>query len=350
MQRRTFLAASAGAAATGLAGCTGLLETQPAGVPPVLSDRPDAVYFPTHVEGMKMEDMGMDGDFAAAVMYSYPHRFWTVSGTEASKQSIRSEDAAHLMVSVWDPETKVVVPDAGVSLDVLKNGDTVTEEVVYPMLSQPMGFHYGANFALDGTGEYTVRVNVGGLRGVETTGSFDGRFTDPATIDLDLSYSQGEKENITYENTPDRAGERTARPQMSMDMPLGTAPTPDELPGTAVGTATSGDATFVATAVQAERFGTGTHLAVSPRTPYNGMVLPLMGLEATVERGGETVFDDRLAPTLDPELAYHYGATLDSLESGDEVTVRVTTPPQVARHEGYETAFMSFEPMAFTVA
>ena len=351
MNRRTFLAASAGAASAGLAGCFGLLETQTAGQPPVLSDRPDAVYHPTHVEGMKMESMGMSGDFAAGVMYSYPHRFWTITGAETSKHSIQSDDAAHIMVAVWDPETRVVVPDAGVSITVTQDGDVVTEEVIYPMLSQPMGFHYGANFPLNGTANYTVEVDIGGLSGVRTTGAFEGRFEESTSIDLDLSYSEAEKQNITYENTPDRAGDLTAVDAMTMmDMPLGIAKPADELPGTTVGTASSGDAQFVVTSIEAERFGSGTHLAVSPRTPYNAMLIPRFGLEATVDRDGETVFDGELDAVLDPEFGYHYGATVDSLTAGDEVTLRVTTPPQVARHEGYETAFLSFEPMTLSVA
>jgi len=61
MRRRDFLAGAGGLAAAGLAGCSGLVTTEPAGAPPVLSDRPDAVYFPTHVEGMKMAETGRAG-------------------------------------------------------------------------------------------------------------------------------------------------------------------------------------------------------------------------------------------------------------------------------------------------
>lgn len=53
MDRRRFLRASA-SVATALppAGCSSLFETEPMGAaPPVLEDRPDAVYVPTHVEG-----------------------------------------------------------------------------------------------------------------------------------------------------------------------------------------------------------------------------------------------------------------------------------------------------------
>jgi arylsulfatase A-like enzyme len=40
---------------------------------------------------------------------------------------------------------------------------------------------------------------------------------------------------------------------------------------------------------------------------------------------------------------------VDHLHSGDEIELTVTTPPQVARHEGYETAFLNMDTMTFTV-
>ncbi|WP_435365468.1 DUF7350 domain-containing protein [Haloarchaeobius sp. DYHT-AS-18] len=350
MRRRTFLAAGASATAAGLAGCAGLLETQTAGVPPVLSDRPAAVYYPTHVEGMQMEDMTMSGDYAVGLMYSYPHRFWTVSATETELVDIESDDAVHLMVAVWDPETKVVLPDAGVSIEVTKDGELVTEETIYAMLSQPMGFHYGANFPLEGTASYDVEVSIGGLSGVETTGAFEGKFGESTSVTLDLSYSEGEKEQIMYKNTEDRAGALEAVPPMEMQMPLGVAPAQADLPGRALDAPKSGDAVLATQAIDADRFGDGTYLAVSARSPYNRMVLPSMGLAATVTRDGETVFDGDLTPTFDPELHHHYGASVGTIESGDEVTLRPTIPPQAARHEGYETAFIDMSETTFTVA
>jgi len=75
----------------------------------------------------------------------------------------------------------------------------------------------------------------------------------------------------------------------------------------------------------------------------------MMGLTATVTRGGTTTFDDALTPALAPELGTHYGAVLDDLRSGDVVHLAVDTPPQFARHEGYETAFLDMPPMTVTV-
>ena len=122
----------------------------------MLEDRPDAVYFPAHVEGMAMAGMGAAGDYRFGLMYSYPHRFWNVNGTESSLTEIASDDDVHLMATVWDAETRQVLPDTGLSLEIERDGDLVSQEVIYPMLSQPMGFHYGANFGLDGDGEAGV--------------------------------------------------------------------------------------------------------------------------------------------------------------------------------------------------
>ncbi|WP_227134022.1 DUF7350 domain-containing protein [Halorubellus salinus] len=361
MDRRTFLR-TAGAAATAsalgsTAGCTGLLETRSARSPPVLEDRPNAVYFPTHIEGMEMGEMGKSGDYAAMTMYSYPHRFWNVNGTSVEKTPIQEGDDAHVMVSVFDPETRQVLPDAGVSIAIESDGETVSQETIYPMLSQPMGFHYGANFDLGDVdaATLTVNVSVGGLEGsgVTMTGDYAGRFSEGATIPVELPYSEATKENITYEQTPDRAGELAARGpmQMDMDMPMGVAPAPGDLPGRVLGDPAnddpkSGDAVFATTVVDADRFD-GRYLAVSPRTPYNGYVIPRMGIQATVDRDGDTVFDDALDRVLDPELGYHYGASVD-VQPDDDVTLSVTTPAQVARHEGYETAFLEFDDVELT--
>ena len=63
-----------------------------------------------------------------------------------------------------------------------------------------------------------------------------------------------------------------------------------------------------------------------------------MGVAATVD--GER---HRLERTLDPRLGYHYGTTVAGVESSDRLRLATETPPQVARHEGYETAFRAGE-------
>ncbi|WP_255151831.1 iron transporter [Halorarius halobius] len=348
MRRRDVLRAGLGAGTAALAGCTGLV-TEPVGAPPVLEDRPDAVYFPTHVEGMEMAGMGKSGAYRFALMYSYPHRFWNVNGTETSLTEIDDEDSVHLMATVWDAETKQVLPETGLSIEISQDDDLVTQEVIYPMLSQPMGFHYGANFPLSGDGTYDVTVSVGGVS-TRRTGAFQGRFEDATNATIPFEFSESALNELKYERTPDRAGNRAAVEPMEMGMPMGFAPTEEELPGEVAATATTGDAKLVVASLDAPPEGVDGdgYLAVSARTPYNRMVIPAMAMEATVTRDGETVHDGALTRTLDPDLGYHYGAGVD-IESGDELELRVTTPPQVARHEGYETAFMQFDPVEVSV-
>jgi hypothetical protein len=74
-----------------------------------------------------------------------------------------------------------------------------------------------------------------------------------------------------------------------------------------------------------------------------------MSLSAKLTRNGNAVFDDILRSTLDPELGYHYGAAVESVESGDSLTVTVDAPPQVSRHEGYETAFVKMPEMQMQI-
>jgi hypothetical protein len=52
---------------------------------------------------------------------------------------------------------------------------------------------------------------------------------------------------------------------------------------------------------------------------------------------------------MDPALGYHYGAPIRGLASADRLTLSVTTPPQVARHEGYETAFLDLSPASLSL-
>jgi len=341
MNRRTFLRAGAGVSALGLAGCAGLLETRSTGNAPVPESRPDGIYVPGHVEGVEMVGTGERGDFAAGLMYSYAHRFWTVTGDTVERTAIEDGDDVHLMASIWDPESRTVLPETGLSLEIRRDGSLVSEEVIYPMLSQPMGFHYGANFGLDGDGSYTVRLSVGGVS-TRRTGAFRGRFGEPTTIDVEFEYSQSDRDRISYE-VLDRGGEPGAVDPREMEMmPDSFAPAVEELPGSVLGSGRSNDAVLVATALEEPPEGVdgeGTYLAVSARTRYNGMVIPAMGLAGTLTRDGEAVFDGRLVRTLDPDLGYHYGAVVEGVEPDDELTLTPTTQPQTARHEGYETAF-----------
>jgi len=352
MHRRQFLAAAAGATATGLAGCRSLFETRSSRSPPLVENRPDAVYVPTHVEGMQMSGTTTVGDYGIALTYSFPHRFWQVDVDETNRVSIQGSDTVHLMTTLWDRETNVVIPNDGMRVTVTQDGDPVASGRLWAMLSQNMGVHAGDNFALDGDGAYDVEVSVDPVAD-RTTGAFADRFTDLETANFTLEFSQSTLDETRFERLQDRQGNRGAVQAMEMDMvPTASTPASEELPGTVLAEPGSGDARFPTTRLDAPPAGVegdGRYLAVSARTPYNEYPLPLMSLSATVTRDGSTVFDDSLSGTLDPDLGYHYGAAVESLESGDEIALTVDSPPQISRHEGYETAFFDFEEMRITV-
>jgi hypothetical protein len=345
MNRRAFLAA-AGVGVTGaLAGCAGFSTTAYSAEPPLVENPPAAVYVPSHVEGMEMVGMADAGDAKVAVSYSYPHRFWTVEqdGTEFETQrvDVGSDDTVHLMATVWEPETGVVVPNTGLSIEISTDEGLVSEEVVYPMLSQQMGFHYGANFPLDGNDVYDVRVSVGATS-VDRLGSLSDRLGEPATATVSFDYREAARNEIDYTVFEEsRRGQRDAVPPMSMEMmPVGRVPNPDSVAGEPLGRATIGDLVLRGYAVEADRFGDDPYLVVTAGTPYNDLVVPGMALSARVPGDGRAAFAGRLDPALDPELGFHYGATAPLLAGDDEVELTVEIPPQVARHEGYETAFL----------
>ncbi|RLM57137.1 iron transporter [Halobellus sp. Atlit-31R] len=354
LSRRALLGSVATGTLLGTAGCLQTLGFQRQSAwrdPPLAEDRPDAVYVPAVIEGMQTYGKTTAGRYGVALTYSYPHRFWTLSGTETSKTVVEADHDLHLMVSLWDTETGRVLPlDSGLTIEIRNADGLVTEEVAYPMLSQTMGFHYGSNYALDGEGEYEARVRVGGVS-LRRTGEFAGEFESAATAVIPFTFDTDELHSVSIER-PTNAGVRDAAMAMEMDgIPVGRVPTADSLAGRHLGRRTVGDAvfhTFLVTDGDG-RFGPEPYLYVSARTPYNRIVLPMMGLDATVRRDGETVFDDALTRTLDPDLGYHYGASVPDLRSGDDVTISTTVPPQVARHDGYETAFREMSDVSMAV-
>lgn len=345
MQRRTFLGAAGLGLTASLAGCstaTNLFETTNNREPPLVENRPDSIYIPTHREGMQMIGMGKAGGLTVGLMYSYAHRFWTVDNDGGEFVSnmvpLQSDDSIHLMAVVWEPESGVVIPSTDVTVELTNDDGVVYQEVVYPMFSQRMGVHYGDNVGLDGDDIYTAKVTVAGIP-FERFGSFAGEFEQAATAEIQFDYREGQRNDIPYALLEDRQGQRGALPTMEMMMPTGVAS--DSLPGDSLGEGktASQDITMRGQAVTDDRFGDSPYLLVSPKTRYNGYLVPGMSLSATVERDGETVFDDQLSAGLDPEAGLHYGAPVEGLSADDAVTVSVDVPPLLARHEGYETAF-----------
>ncbi|SEO50401.1 Fe2+ transport protein [Halorientalis persicus] len=354
MKRRQYLAVLGTGSVASVAGCMGLLETEQRSVrmPPLVDNRPSAVYIPTHVEGMEMAGMKEASRLRLALSYSFPHRFWTVDIDRTNQVSVQSDDSAHLMVSVWDGETNTVIPTSNASVTVTQNGSTVTQKDMWPMLSQNMGFHYGDNVQLDGDGTYEVNVRFGPV-GTRRTGAFRDQFGEQATPAFTMEFSQSKLEALMFERLSDREGNRGAVAPMDMEMmPIPQLPKPDGMPGSILGTGTSGDAKFVATVLDSPPAGvegSGSYLAVSARTPHNRFPIPMMSMTATVSGGDESKFDGPLTSTLDPNLKYHYGAVVDGIESGDTITITPQSVPQVARHEGYEMAFLDMSEMELTV-
>jgi len=281
-----------------------------------------------------------------AVTYSYPHRFWTVEPDGdtyvTNLTPVENDDTIHLMAVPWDADTGMILPNTGLSVDIEKSGDLVSQEVIYPMLSQRMGFHYGANFPLDGDGVYDLTVSVGGLS-IPRYGAFEGRFGAGGEATIAFEFSSKSLSELPYRQIDDRRFQAGAVDPMSMDaLPTGYAP--ESLPGATLGRGTSGDAAFLGSVVTADRFGPDPYLALSAHTPYNGLVIPGMGLSASVD-GADPV---GLDAAIDPALGFHYGRLIPELTPERTVELTIDVPPQVARHVGYETAFLEMPPCTLT--
>jgi|AntRauTorcE11898_2_1112593.scaffolds.fasta_scaffold00030_30 uncharacterized protein involved in high-affinity Fe2+ transport len=365
MQRRRLLQSLPAVAGASLAGCTSDIDgsgttetdtttdtatdTETTESTTTAPDGPSGIYVQTFMDEMVASGMGESGDLRAMLMLSIPHAFWNVNGTSVEKTSVADADSFHLMTSVFDAETNTALP-ASVNVEVLQDGDTVTQEVTYPMLSQRMGFHYGANFQVADFGSYVARVNFEGMGSTETMGELAGKYGEGVTVEIPFEWSESVASEFSVRDL-DQGGNRGAVKPMDMAAPQGVAPAPESLPGTAVGSKLADGARMVTRVVDGGgRFvEDGDYLYVSARTRYNGFVVPMMGVQATVTRDGDTVFEDRLTPVVDDEVGYHYGAACESVEPGDGVTVAATTPSQVARHEGYERAFRQMPDRTFTL-
>ncbi|MFC4451539.1 iron transporter [Halorussus aquaticus] len=352
MRRRDFLRASAPLGLAGLAGCIGNFQTQSSASSrfTTVANRKEKVYYPTHIDGMKMVGMGATGRYKVGLMYSRPHAFWTITDTDTNLSQVPEKATAHLMASIWDEKTGTVLPTANVSAEILKGGEEVDSRTLWPMLSQNMGYHFGDNVELSGGGTYTAKLSVGAMQ-ARRMGELRGAFGEQTSIDVEFEHSRSKLGNVSYEQLPDKKGDAGAIEPMDMKMPIAQVPERTDLPG-ALATGVSGDADFVAFSPEENPHFVAdgkSYLGVSARTPYNRYPLPFMSLSATLTRDGQTVYDDILRPALDPDLGYHYGAGVDDLQSGDSLTVTVDAPPQVARHEGYETAFIRMPKMEMTI-
>jgi len=345
--RRAFLAAAGAAGLTASAGCLGFLETERATRdPPLPENRPEAAYVPSHVEGMEMAGMQTSGRYACALTYTFPHRFWLVRTTDTDRVNVRGEDDVHLMVAVWDTETGTVLPEANVEIEHTGPEDETSSVTPWQMLSQQMGVHHGDNVALGPEGNYDVTVRV--VPPTTRRSSGESVATDPVEFDFSFTFDRGALDDLPFEDIPaDREGTEGAVDPMDMESAtLSQAPPADSFPIPVRGTSETGGAKLVVgTTSEFGDLAAGddeTYVAASLRTPHNRFVLPSASLSATVDAGGERVFDGDLVPTLDADLGYHYGAVVSAGEEIENATVSVETPPQISRHEGYETAFFDF--------
>ncbi|WP_222918351.1 iron transporter [Natrinema sp. SYSU A 869] len=382
MNRRGFLRGTATIGAVGTVGTAGCLERlgfeeeSAWANPPLVENRPDAVYLPSSREEMGTYGMAADGDYAVAISYTFPHRFWTVEATSDGKQlvDVNTDDSHHLMVTLWDRETHTVLP-VDMQVEILQDGSPVDAGISspWPMLSQRMGFHYGDNVRLPSEGEYTARIRAGPVS-LERTGAFEGRFKSAASLEVDFEYARSDVNDLSFETIEEsKRGNRDALSVMDHGEgsgnhdgdhsegsgdhggelgppPTGQGPPIADIPGESLGTERSGDAAITAFVIDADRFTGGeSYLAVCPRTPYNDIILPLMSLSVAVERDGDIVQEGALAETLDGEIGHHYGLEIADLAADDRVTITVNSPTQVSRHDGYETAFFEFDDITYTV-
>ncbi|MFB6071756.1 MAG: hypothetical protein ABEJ88_02190 [Halobacterium sp.] len=349
VSRRAFLGGAAGLGAASLAGCLGVLETRRATrEPPLPADRPDAPYLPTHTEGMGAADVAANGRYRCLVSYTFPHRFWLVTGDDTERVNTEAGEDVHLMVSVWDAETGVALPAASPRAELTGPKGKSKSVTPWQMLSQQMGVHYGDNVALgpEGRWDVTVRVAPGATRRANPVEPPES----PVAFETPFAFERSALEDLPYNDVPnDRQGTKGAVDPMQMPaVQAGVVPSATDFPLEVRGTATTGSAELVVgTADQRGQYATGgdeSYLAASLRTPHNRFALPATSVAAEVTRGGETRWSGPLVAALDADLGFHYAAAVPALDDRDGVTVRVQTPPQVARHEGYETAFFEFEP------
>jgi hypothetical protein len=225
------------------------------------------------------------------------------------------------MLSVTATATGVpVVVPSGVTVAVERGGQPVTEEVVYPMLSQQMGVHYGGNIALADAGTYRIDFTLGGTQ-LDTDGLLG---TAAVTDSVAFAFDPAALGEISIEYPPD-AGTRGAVPAGPMGQRQ-QLPAPLTVPAgwARVGTAAMGDLRLVGFTDAEDR------LRVVAMTRYNRYPMPMLTLQAG---------DVALEPVIDRRLGYHYRSAT-AVDPAVAVPLRAMLPPQVARHDGYETAFM----------
>lgn len=327
-----------------IAGCLDALESESAWRDLVI-DRPEEIYVPPKVDGMRVWARANTDGYALAISVTRPHRFWTITGTETNQISMREAHSVHLMASVWEPDTRHRIP-AAVSISIDRDGERLLDRTLWPMLSQRMGVHHGDNVALPEPDTYEATVRVIPLD-IKYLGAFAGGF-EPASFDLEFEYDPARIEGLdrTIIEKPRRGRPGAVEPMGRGDgdytssadahrahgshLPIPTPPPPGAFPDP-VSVHRAGDYRFVVATADRE---TGRYLIVSPRTRYNGFSLPYSSLSATIDRDDSVP----LTEATHPAFGHHYGVLIDP-SVRTNLTIAAETPLQLARHEGYETAF-----------
>ncbi|WP_331233653.1 DUF7350 domain-containing protein [Natronorarus salvus] len=415
MNRRQLLSRAGTLGAVAFAGCSDPTEEETPTpeeddvIPefPEIEEPPDRVYLPTHREGMEAYETLVGEEVAVTPMLTYPHPFWIVDGTNVERVEPTEDDEVHLMATVWDVESGLVLPmDAGLHVEIEREGDLIDERVPWPMLSQEMGFHFGDNVPLDGDGRYEVRVTTSRIN-IEKTRGFEERFEEGERFSFEFEFDDAFRQRVVDRIEwldEDRWGEPGALSPMTdndghdrgddhgsgnddqgdrddndrSDVPYARAPRVEEVPGTHLldpetgEPSTSGDGVIVVSLVgrpdaeaffgldvgddlpttdedEGEPLGEEAYLIVSPRSPYNRVPLTEMALSVEHSREGDDLAEERLSQTIDSELGFHYGLALSDVAAGDDLSIEIDTPPQTARHQGYETAFVEMSPVDLVV-
>lgn len=328
--RRRLLSAGASLALGSTAGC---IESRSPYAPPMVENRPTGAYVPTHYEEMRSVGVDTSGPFTAALSYSYPHRFWLVSDTDRTKVPIRPADTLHLMLTVWETDSGQVLPGLGPTVTLRRENGGGETRPLWPMLSQRTSFHYGDNVHLPGDGTYRVTASIG-PPAVHLSSTFSSRLNTGAQFEFEFRWQQSSLDGLGVTMVPkEQRGKPGALPAMHREsVPMALAPT--SLPGRSLGTGSVGDVTLSAS-LESSEDGEGTVL-VAATTPYNGFPITMLGVLASIPGRSEPI---GLSPAVDPTLGIHYRGTVPAVKRPRDVTVHITTPAQVARHEGYETAF-----------
>ncbi|WP_440769287.1 iron transporter [Natronorubrum sp. DTA28] len=374
MRRRELLATGGCLLAAGSAGCLETLRREDAWRELVV-DPPEGIYVPPHADGMVTYGTTTADGRDISLLASRPHSFWTVAGAERSRADVRSRHDLHLMVDVRDVETGTIVP-APVTAKVRRaesNGggdDRIDERSLWPMLSQRMGPHYGDNVPLESEGTYAATIEVGPTS-ADAIGPRLDALEEPTSVDVEFEYDateidglelrlidadEGRGEPGALEPMADHAGhdhdehngydhDNEHNHERGHDATLESAF--DGQAATRLGSKTSNGIGYTTALVAADEQDGAERpvLAVTARTTHNQYPLPFASLAAAVLRDGERLAGGSLRETVGSRIGHQYRTPVDpsALEEGDELAIGLETPPQLARHEGYETAFLETE-------